>query len=145
MNWRLLHPVSLLGVVLLAAALVGSSVAVSPDAGAGYAGPMPEVHRAAAGMEPVDRQGLAEALDAGAAMLGSDAAGLVSTTAQAQRFARGVLGFGYTSFAVKKYPAVASAIEAELVKATGSDDVRITPELRSRIVGAIKESAAAVR
>ena len=132
---------------LVVAALVFSVGGPGIHAGGGhaYAGKLSALHAAADGMEGRDRAGLSEALDAGAAMLERDAAGLVTTTAQAERFVRGVLGFGYTAFAVKKYPAVAAAVQAELEKATGADDVRMTPEIRSRVVESLRESAAAIR
>lgn len=146
MNGRFGGTLSWLGAAICVVALVGSSVKFDGLSGHGaYGGRLAELHRAAGSMESVDRQGLSEALDAGATMLERDAAGLVTTTAQAQRFARGVIGFGYTSFAVKKYPPVAAAIQTELEKAAGENDVRMTPELRARVVDALRESAAAVR
>ena len=117
-----------------------SAVSVPP-----YGGGLAALHTESRAMQPVDRQGLAEALSAAAKMLEGDRAGLLKTTEDVKEFVRGVVAYGYTSFSVAKYPQVAAAVQAELEKAVGGEVTAVTPEIRSRTAAALVQAAEAVR
>ena len=125
-------------------ALSGGMPGVGPSAGP-YTGSMGELHSAAAAMDPKDRSGLSEALDAASKMIANDKAGLLTTTESLQKAARGAIAFGYSTFSVNKYSNVASLIQADLEKAIGSDVVAITPDVRSKVAGVLSEASRAVR
>lgn len=136
--------------VAVAVALVwwvvaGPNALPSPSPRQAYTGPMQTVHTAAAGMDARDRQGLAEALAAAGKMIEDDKAGLLTTTEAVQKAARGAIAYGYTSFAVGKYPEVARAIQDELERATGGLSAPATPALRQRVASTLDEAAKAVR
>ena len=110
-----------------------------------YSGSLSSIHSAASEMESADRQGLSEAVRAASEMLRKDAAGLIKTTDAMQQFIRGTMGFSYTSFASKKYPAVASAIQAELEKAVGPTSQSVDAALRESVAVKLKDISEAVR
>lgn len=126
-------------------ALAGPSAVPFPSPRPAYTGPMSAVHAAAAGMDSRDRQGLSEALEAAGKMIDDDKAGLLTTTEAIQKAARGAIAFGYSSFAVGKYPKVAQSIQDELEKATGGFAVAASPAVRQRVAATLEEAAKAVR
>ena len=112
-----------------------------------YTGPLTELHTAAATMDPKDRAVLAEAMAAAGEMLAGDSLGLVSTTEELQRYIKAVTEFDYVGIGkpTQKYPAVAKAFQAELVKAIGTEVTQVTPAIRSAVVAAMAEASKATR
>ena len=112
-----------------------------------YTGPLTELHTAAATMDPKDRAVLAEAMAAAGEMLAGDSLGLVSTTEEMVRFTKAVTEFNYIGIGkpTQKYPGVAKAFQAELVKAIGTEVTQVTPAIRSAVVAALAESSKATR
>ena len=112
-----------------------------------YTGPLTELHTAAATMDPKDRAVLAEAMAAAGEMLAGDSLGLVSTTEELQRYIKAVTEFDYVGIGkpTQKYPSVAKAFQAELVKAIGTEVTQVTPAIRSAVVAALAESSKATR
>lgn len=110
-----------------------------------YSGPLTAAHNAAASMESQDRAGLSAALAASGKMLRADSAGLLKTTEDVQEFVRGTTAYGYSSFSLKKYPAVADAVQAELEKAVGSEIKAVDSSDRARIADTLEELGRAVR
>jgi len=125
------------------ALLQGNAPSITPSAP--YTGPMTTIHSETRSMDKQDQQGLSEALSAASKMLADDKAGLIKTTEELQAFTRGTLAYGYTSFALAKYPRVAAAVQAELEKATGDTVQAVTPEIRSRVAEALAEAGRAAR
>jgi hypothetical protein len=80
-------------------------------------------------------------------MLAGDSLGLVSTTEELQRYIKAVTEFDYVGIGkpTQKYPAVAKAFQAELVKAIGTEVTQVTPAIRSAVVAAMAESSKATR
>lgn len=110
-----------------------------------YTGSLASVHDAAMQMDASDRQGLSEALLAASKMLASDKASLVKTTEDLQRFVRGTVAYGYTSFALNKYPTVSAEVQKELEKAVGPTYQPVTVELRDKTVETLIELSKAVK
>ena len=110
-----------------------------------YNGSMTEVHSAAKSMDKTDRQGLSEALTAAGKMLDDDKAKLIKTTSDIQSFTRGTMAYGYSSFALNKYPSVSKAVQAELEKAVGDEDVPVTPEIKDKTVKTLEELGRAIQ
>ena len=110
-----------------------------------YTGSMTALHTAAASMDPKDRAVLSEALAASGEMISADRAGLLTSTEALQKAARGSIAFGYSTFTVTKYPAVASLIQADLEKAIGSEVAAVTPEIRGKVAGVLSEAARALK
>lgn len=112
---------------------------------ASYAGPLKELHAAARSMAPEHRAAMAEAFGQVASSMRSDTLGLVGTTRQWQRAIQGALQFGYRDGGRvdQRYPAVADAIQAEVARVAGLDDVKIVD--RQRFIDCPAEIAKAVR
>lgn len=110
-----------------------------------YNGSMTAVHSAANSMEKNDRQGLSEALGAASKMLADDKAKLIKTTEDIQNFTRGSMSYGYSSFALQKYPDVSRAVQTELEKAVGDEITAVTPEIKNRTVATLEELSKAIR
>jgi hypothetical protein len=98
-------------------------------------------------MDPKDRAVFAEAMAAAGEMLAADSLGMVSTTEELQRYIKAVTEFDYVGIGkpTTKYPAVAKAFQAELVKAIGTDVAQVTPAIRSAVAAALAESSKATR
>lgn len=132
-----------LGALIVYVALYGTpNVPVLPQP---YVGVYGDVHDVATQMDGNDRQGLSEALVAASRMLASDKAGLVKTTEDLQRFIRGTVAFGYTSFTLNKYPKVSAAIQNELEKTVGPTVQTVSGEMRDKTVEALVELGRAVK
>lgn len=110
-----------------------------------YNGSMTAVHSAANSMDKTDRQGLSEALTAASKMLEDDKAKLIKTTEDIQNFTRGSMSYGYSSFALAKYPEVSKAVQVELEKAVGDEITAVTPEIKNRTVATLKELGQAIK
>jgi hypothetical protein len=110
-----------------------------------YTGPLTALHSAAASMESKDKQGLSEALLAIAKMIADDRLGSIKTNADLQKMVEVGLDFGYSTFQVKRYPAVAQAVQAEISKAVGSDAGPVDVATKSRASAALEEAARAIR
>lgn len=112
-----------------------------------YTGPMAGVAEKASSMASEDSAALSAAFSAAADMLDADSLNLISNTEAAQRFAFGVLTFGYNGLGqpAKKYPGLADAIEAELVKVYGTDVAPVDAAKKSQISAAFREISKAVR
>ena len=110
-----------------------------------YAGSLTALHQAAGSMEGGDRVGLSSTLDAAATMIESDKANAISTTEQLQAAIRATLAFGHTAFSTQKYPGVASALQAELEKASGDTVGPLDSARRSAAVATLREAAKAVK
>ena len=110
-----------------------------------YNGSMTAVHSAANSMDKTDRQGLSEALGAASKMLADDKAKLIKTTEDIQNFTRGSMAYGYSSFALAKYPEVSKAVQVELEKAVGDEITAVTPEIKNRTVATLKELGLAIK
>lgn len=106
-----------------------------------YSGPMTSVRDKASEMSADDRRALSAAFSAAADMLEADTLNLVNNTEAAQRFVFGVLTFGYGGLGQpsKKYPGLADAIEAELVKVYGTDVVPIDSTKKAAIASTLRE------
>lgn len=118
--------------------------AAAPSA-APYSGPLQDLHAAARSMAPEHRAAMAEAFGQVASSMRSDTLGLVGTTRQWQRAIQGALQFGYRDGGRvdQRYPAVADAIQAEVARVAGPDDVKIVD--RQRFIDCPAEIAKAVR
>lgn len=110
-----------------------------------YTGDLKNVNEAASQMAAEDRQGLSEALLAASKMLASDKANLVKTTEDLQRFVRGTVAYGYTSFALSKYPTVSAEVQKELEKTVGPTVQAVTSDLRDKTVATLIELSKAVK
>ena len=135
------------------AVVIGGLGLLFGDAGGGggskpsepYTGSMTAVHSAANSMDKNDRQGLSEALGAASKMLADDKAKLIKTTEDIQNFTRGSMSFGYSSFALQKYPDVSRAVQAELEKAVGDEIVPASPEIKDKTVKTLQELSRAIQ
>lgn len=143
MNSQVVRMAVAAGIVWYALGMPGLPPSVSPSAP--YAGSLTAVHSATRDMVAADRQGLAEALAAAGRMLADDRAGLIKTTEDLQKFVRGTLAYGYSSFSVKKYPASAAAIQAELERVVGDKIEAVTPEKRAAVASMLEEAGRATR
>jgi len=110
-----------------------------------YTGSLTKLHQEAAKMEAIDRQGLSEALSEASKMLASDQLGLVKKTDELQSFCLGAISYGYTTFAVKKYPDVAALIKAEIIKTVGTKSQTVTDDLRDKTVELLAEFSRAIK
>lgn len=110
-----------------------------------YTGDLKNVNEAASQMAAEDRQGLSEALLAASKMLASDKANLVKTTEDLQRFVRGTVAYGYTSFALSKYPTVSAEVQKELETTVGPTVQAVTSDLRDKTVATLIELSKAVK
>jgi hypothetical protein len=119
---------------------------VVPSSGP-YAGPLTALHSAAGSMDAHDRLVLGEALEAAGEMLDADKLGLVATTEELQRYIKAATEFEYQGLGkpTKKYPEVAKAIQAELLKAIGSDVAPVTSSMRRDVSAALVEAGKAIR
>lgn len=110
-----------------------------------YKGDLTKLRKASREMAPEHRAALAEAFSAGASGLRDDA-GTVQTTAQWQRYVEAVSQFSYRDMGRvdKKYPDVADAIQAEVSRVAGGEEVAIGPRKRE-FVSVLSDIADAVR
>lgn len=110
-----------------------------------YKGDLTKLHKTSREMAPEHRAALAEAFSAGASGLRDDA-GTVQTTAQWQRYVEAVAQFSYRDMGRvdKKYPDVADAIQAEVSRVAGGEEVAIGPRKRE-FVSVLSDIADAVR
>ena len=138
--------------IRIAVVIGGLGLLFGSDTGGGgskpsepYTGSMTAVHSAANSMESADRQGLSEALGAASKMLNDDKAKLIKTTEDIQNFTRGSMAYGYSSFALAKYPEVSKAVQVELEKAVGDEITAVTPEIKNRTVATLEELSKAIR
>ena len=137
--------------IRIAVVIGGLGLLFGGDTGGGskpsepYNGSMTAVHSAANSMDKTDRQGLSEALTAAGKMLADDKAKLIKTTSDIQSFTRGSMAYGYSSFALSKYPDVSRAVQAELEKAVGDEDVPVTPEIKDKTVKTLEELGRAIQ
>ena len=143
MNPQTIRLIAAGAIVWYALGMPGTSTPIAPSAP--YTGSMSAVHSASRSMDAHDRQGLSEALASAGKMLADDKAGLIKNTEDAQRFARGAIAYGYSSFSIQKYPQVASAMQSELERATGSVVTEETSEIRQKMSEALEEIGRAVR
>jgi len=116
-------------------------VAVADD----YTGPLTRLHAAAVKMAPEHRAAMAEAFNQGADSVRDDNTGLIATTRQWQRAMEGILQFAYRDGGRidTRYPDVALAIQEELSRVAGGEEVRITD--RQRFIDCPRNLAAAVK
>ena len=137
--------------IRIAVVIGGLGLLFGGDTGGGsspstpYTGSMTAVHASAEKMEKNDRQGLSEALTAASKMLEDDKAKLIKTTEVIQNFTRGSMAYGYSSFALAKYPEVSKAVQVELEKAVGDEITAVTPEIKNRTVATLKELGQAIK
>ena len=137
--------------IRIAVVIGGLGLLFGSDTGGGskpsepYTGSMTAVHSAANSMDKTDRQGLSEALTAASKMLDDDKAKLIKTTEDIQNFTRGSMAYGYSSFALAKYPEVSKAVQVELEKAVGDEITAVTPEIKNRTVATLEELSKAMR
>ena len=112
-----------------------------------YTGPMTGLHQTSRSMDPQDRIWLSDAFSAGADMVDADGRGLIADTEKAQSFVVGILSFDYNGVfkPSAKYPALADAIEVELVKCIGDDIAPMTDADRSKFANCLKEIGKAIR
>jgi hypothetical protein len=110
-----------------------------------YKGDLTKVHKASREMAPEHRAALAEAFSAGASGLRDDP-GTVQTTAQWQRYIEAVSQFSYRDMGCvdKKYPDVADAIQVEVSRVAGGEEVAIGARKRE-FVSVMSDIADAVR
>lgn len=137
--------------IRIAVVIGGLGLLFGGDTGGGskpsepYNGSMTAVHSAANSMDKTDRQGLSEALTSASKMLDDDKAKLIKTTEDIQNFTRGSMAYGYSSFALTKYPEVSKAVQVELEKAVGDEITAVTPEIKNRTVATLKELGQAIK
>jgi hypothetical protein len=112
---------------------------------ADYKGDLTKLYKASREMKPEHRAALAEAFSAGASGLRDDA-GTVQTSAQWQRYVEAVSQFSYRDMGRvdKKYPEVADAIQAEVSRVAGGEEVAIGARKRE-FVSVLSDIAEAVR
>ena len=112
-----------------------------------YDGPMTGLHQTSRSMDPQDRIWLSDAFTAGGDMVAADGRGLIADTEKAQSFVVGILSFDYNGVfkPSAKYPALADAIEVELVKCIGDDIAPMTDADRSKFANCLKEIGKATR
>ena len=112
-----------------------------------YTGPMTGLHQTSRSMEEQDRVWLSDAFTAGGDMVDADGRGLIADTEKAQSFVVGILSFDYNGVfkPSAKYPALADAIEVELVKCIGDDIAPMSDADRSKFANCLKEIGKATR
>lgn len=112
-----------------------------------YTGPMTGLHSASRNVEEQDRIWLSDAFTAGGDMVDADGRGLIADTEKAQSFVVGILSFDYNGLQKPsaKYPALADAIEVELVKCIGDDIAPMSDADRSKFANCLKEIGKATR
>ena len=112
-----------------------------------YTGPMTGVHQASRSMEEQDRIWLSDAFTAGGAMAAADSRGLLADSEKSQSFVVGILSFDFNGVfkPSAKYPALADAIEVELVKCVGDDIRPLTDADRSKFASCLTEIGKATR
>jgi hypothetical protein len=124
---------------------------VTPGGGGGgtvpYAGTLSALHAASRSMDAADRASLSEALTAAGEMLRADSRGLVDTTEAAQRYVSAVLEFSYNGLGQPKqrYPAVADAISAEMLRVVGDTAGAFDAAGRARLAESLAEAGRATR
>ena len=116
---------------------------VVPD----YTGTMTALHQTSRSMDPQDRVWLSDAFTAGGDMVAADSRGLIADTEKAQSMVVALLSFDYQGLLKPstKYPALADAIEAELVKCIGSDIAPMSDADRSKFGNCLTEIGKATR
>ncbi len=112
-----------------------------------YTGPMTGLHQTSRSMEDQDRIWLSDAFTAGGDMVAADSRGLIADTQKAQDMVVALLSFDYQGLQKPstKYPALADAIEAELVKCIGDDIAPMSDADRSKFGNCLKEIGKATR
>ena len=112
-----------------------------------YTGPMTGLHHTSRSMEDQDRIWLSQAFTAGGDMVAADSRGLIADTEKAQSMVVGILSFDYNGVfkPSAKYPSLADAIEAELVKCIGSDIAPMSDADRSKFANCLTEIGKATR
>ena len=112
-----------------------------------YTGPMTGLHQTSRSMEEQDRIWLSDAFTAGGDMVAADSRGLIADTEKAQSMVVALLSFDYQGLLkpATKYPALADAIEAELVKCIGDDIAPMSDADRSKFGNCLTEIGKATR
>ena len=112
-----------------------------------YTGPMTGLHQTSRSMEDQDRIWLSDAFTAGGDMVAADSRGLIADTEKAQSMVVGILSFDYNGVfkPSAKYPSLADAIEAELVKCIGDDIAPTRDADRSKFASCLTEFGKATR
>lgn len=112
-----------------------------------YTGPMTGVHQASRSMEEQDRVWLSDAFVAGGDMAAADSRGLLSDSEKSQSFVVGILSFDFNGVfkPSAKYPALADAIEVELVKCLGDEIRPLSDSDRTAFANCLKELGKAIR
>ena len=112
-----------------------------------YTGPMTGVHQASRSANEQDRVWISDAFIAGGDMVDADGRGLIADTEKAQSFVIGILQFDVNGVfkPSAKYPALADAIEVELVKCIGDDIAPMSDADRSKFANCLKEIGKATR
>ena len=112
-----------------------------------YTGPMTGLHQTSRSMEDQDRIWLSQAFTAGGDMVAADSRGLIADTEKAQSMVVGILSFDYNGVfkPSAKYPSLADAIEAELVKCIGDDIAPMSDADRSKFGNCLTEIGKATR
>ena len=112
-----------------------------------YTGPMTGLHQTSRSMEEQDRIWLSDAFTAGGDMVAADSRGLIADTEKAQSMVVGILSFDYNGVfkPSAKYPSLADAIEAELVKCIGDDIAPMSDADRSKFANCLTEIGKATR
>ena len=112
-----------------------------------YTGPMTALHQTSRSMEDQDRVWLSQAFTAGGDMVAADSRGLIADTEKAQSMVVGILSFDYNGVfkPSAKYPSLADAIEAELVKCIGDDIAPMSDADRSKFSNCLTEIGKATR
>ena len=112
-----------------------------------YTGPMTGVHQASRSMEEQDRVWLSDAFTAGGDMAAADSRGLISDSEKSQSFVVGILSFDFNGVfkPSAKYPALADAIEVELVKCLGDEIRPLSDSDRTAFANCLKELGKSIR
>ena len=112
-----------------------------------YTGPMTGVHQASRSIEEQDRIWLSDAFTAGGDMAAADSRGLLAESEKSQSFVVGILSFDFNGVfkPSAKYPALADAIEVELVKCLGDDIRPLSDSDRTAFANCLKEIGKATR
>ena len=112
-----------------------------------YDGPMTGVYQASRSMESQDRIWLSDAFTAGGDMAAADSRGLLADSEKSQSFVVGILSFDFNGVfkPSAKYPALADAIEVELVKCLGDDIRPLSDSDRAAFANCLKEIGKATR
>ena len=112
-----------------------------------FTGPMTGLHQTSRSMEEQDRIWLSDAFTAGGDMVAADSRGLIADTQKAQDMVIAILSFDYNGVfkPSAKYPSLADAIEAELVKCIGDDIAPMSDADRSKFGNCLTEIGKATR